>query len=156
MLAFRLLKEKYAHELSGKGASLSNNRWNSKGTEVIYLAQSRALALAEVLVHLPLHGMPDPYCLLEIELPGVINVQRIQPHELHPKWNEYPHHPSTQIIGDRFTESMESLVLGVPSAVVPGDYNFLVNPKHVDFHRVSIKSRHPFPFDRRFFAPEAY
>ena len=42
MKVFRLSKKKYAEELSGKGASKSGNRLNSKGTEIIYTAESRS------------------------------------------------------------------------------------------------------------------
>lgn len=58
MKVYRLARRKYKIELSGKGAAKSGNRWNSKGTEVIYCADSRALAVAEVVVHLSLATLP--------------------------------------------------------------------------------------------------
>lgn len=69
MRVFRLMREKYGIELSGKGAALSGNRWNSKGTELIYCADSRALAMAEVAVHLPLSILPRDYVMFEIDIP---------------------------------------------------------------------------------------
>jgi len=58
MRIFRLSRKKYASELSGIGASKSGNRWNSRGTEIIYCANSRALAMAEVSVHISLTTLP--------------------------------------------------------------------------------------------------
>ena len=72
MRVFRLSKKKYSKELSGKGASKSGNRWNSKGTEIIYSAESRALAMAEVAVHLTLATLPSDYVMIEIDIPETI------------------------------------------------------------------------------------
>jgi RES domain-containing protein len=60
MLVFRLSRKKYAGELTEKGAALSGNRWNSKAVQMICCADSRALAMAEVVVHLPF------FCFLKI------------------------------------------------------------------------------------------
>ena len=72
MRVFRLSKRKYSKELNGKGAAKSGNRWNSKGTEIIYTAESRALAMAEVAVHLTLATLPSDYVMIEIEIPDNI------------------------------------------------------------------------------------
>ena len=71
MEVFRLARKKYPIVLSGKGASISGARWNSKGTEIIYCAQNRALAMAEVLVHLSLATLPNDFVMLTIDIPGV-------------------------------------------------------------------------------------
>ena len=77
MRVFRLSKRKYSKELNGKGAAKSGNRWNSKGTEIIYTAESRALAMAEVAVHLTLATLPSDYVLIEIEIPDNIIIKEI-------------------------------------------------------------------------------
>jgi RES domain-containing protein len=121
MRVFRLLRKKYPIELSGKGAAMSGNRWNSKGTEIVYCAESRALAMAEVAVHLSLTSLPDDFVMVEIDIPSDVSVISFPLDELPENWNSFPHLLHTQKIGDDFASLRESCVLKVPSAVVPGD-----------------------------------
>jgi RES domain-containing protein len=151
MPAFRLVRKKYANPLSGEGAARSGNRWNSKGTALIYCADSRALAMAEVAVHLSLGLLPKDYEMVELEISGDVSLRLLAPANLPVGWNSFPHLLQTQRIGDEFVAATESCVLKVPSAVVPGDFNYLLNPAHPDFDRIQIKSRVDFPFDSRFF-----
>jgi RES domain-containing protein len=39
----------------------------------------------------------------------------------------------------------------VPSAVVQGDFNYLINPFHKDYSRIKIVSTERFSFDNRLF-----
>ncbi len=151
MRVYRLSRKKYAGELSGKGAALSGNRWNSKGVEMIYCADSRSLAMAEVVVHLPFYLLPKDFEMLEINIPDTLRIKTITQKELPEMWNGFPHHPKTQSIGDDFIKANEYAVLKVPSAVVQGDFNFLLNPFHNHFKKIKIKSQQPFIFDSRFF-----
>lgn len=151
MRIFRLIRKKYGIQLSGKGAALSGNRWNSKGTELIYYADSRALAMAEVAVHLSLSILPKDYVMVEIEIPTSVSIVSLTTDELPPSWNSFPHLLDTQKIGDDFVAERKSCVLKLPSAVVPGDFNFLINPHHADFASISIKGQEDFPFDSRLF-----
>lgn len=151
MRVFRLSKRKYANELSGKGAAKFGNRWNSKGVEIIYTSQSRALAMAEVLVHLSLATIPNDFVMLEIDIPGEIKVQEISTTELTINWNDQISINQTQHVGDQFIYDNDCLILKVPSAVVPGDYNILINPHHVDFYKIKIVDTVDFPFDQRMF-----
>jgi len=61
MEVYRLTRERFAKGLSGKGSSMMGARWNSVGVELIYTAPNRALAMAEVAVHLTLATMPSEY-----------------------------------------------------------------------------------------------
>ncbi|MFV0566522.1 MAG: RES family NAD+ phosphorylase [Flavobacteriaceae bacterium] len=151
MEVFRLSKQKYANELSGKGAAKSGNRWNSKGTEIIYTAQSRALAMAEVAVHLTLATLPGDFVMMEINIPDSIKIEALNPKHLPSHWNSHPPSIGTQKLGDGFIDSNTKCVLKVPSAVVQGDFNFLINPHHPDFKKIKIINTIPFPFDERIF-----
>lgn len=151
MRIFRLARKKYPIELSGKGAAMSGNRWNSKGTEIIYCAESRALAMAEVVVHLSLATLPDDFLMLEIDVPDAVSVSDLRKDQLPVGWNSFPHLVDTQKIGDTFVLERESALLKIPSAVVPGDVNYLINPKHADFSRIRIVDQVEFPFDPRMF-----
>jgi RES domain-containing protein len=149
MEVFRLTRAKYAKTLSGKGASLFGNRWNSKGVEMIYTSESRSLAMAEVLVHLTLNQIPKDYKMLCIEIPDTIKYKAITQKDLPKTWSKFPHNKQTQNIGDEFIMSNKFCVLKVPSAIVYGDFNYLINPYHKKFKRITIKSVDDFPIDQR-------
>lgn len=149
MQIYRLSKKKYSSELSGVGAALSNNRWNSKGTEMIYTAQSRALAMAEVLVHLDTYALDISYMMLSITLPDHIAIWTLD--KAKKDWNLFPNLVNTQKIGDHFIHENKYAVARVPSAVVKGDYNYLINPHHSDFKYIILEKVTPFLFDNRLF-----
>jgi RES domain-containing protein len=151
MEVFRLARKKYPIELSGKGASISGARWNSKGTEIIYCAQNRALAMAEVLVHLSLATLPGDFVMLTIEIPVEVSLEVLDPKILNINWNVFPCTFETSLLGDDFIKRSEACVLKVPSAVVKGDFNYLINPYHVDFYKIIITEQNDFPFDKRIF-----
>ena len=152
MRVFRLSKSKYAYDLSGKGAELAGGRWNSKGKAVLYTSQSRALCTAEIAVHTPLGNIPTEYELIEITLPDTIEVQEIEISSLPSDWKSIPHSHATQKLGDIFLAENKFLVLKVPSAVVQGDFNFLINPSHRSFNEVEITLTEAFDFDARLFS----
>jgi len=151
MRSYRLAKQNFALDLSGKGAELSGGRWNSKGVSVLYTSQSRALCLVEIAVHAPVGIVPMNYYLTEIEIPDEIELCLVFEETLPPDWNTFPHSPFTQKIGDDFVAANKYLILKVPSAVVQGDFNYLINPKHPDFGLIKIIQTEPFTFDKRLF-----
>ncbi|MFC6267638.1 RES family NAD+ phosphorylase [Frigoriflavimonas asaccharolytica] len=151
MKVFRLSKKKYAEELSGKGAAKFGNRWNSKGTEMIYTAESRALEMAEVVVHLTIGTLPKDFMMLEIDVPKEVNIDILDEKNLPIDWNNHPPNSSSQKLGDQFIDEMDFCVLKVPSAVVKGDFNYLINPYHKQFKKIKIVEISNFPFDRRMF-----
>lgn len=151
MEVFRLSKRLYANKLSGVGAAMFGNRWNSKGIEMVYTSESRALAMAEVIVHLPLFLLPKDYVLIRIHIPDNLAFKTVLPSDIDDVWNRYPHSVITQQIGDQFIKDKEFAVLKVPSAVVKGDHNYLLNPYHKSFNRIIIKEITDFRFDSRLF-----
>lgn len=151
MIVYRLSREKYKDDLSGYGASLNGQRWNSIGTEVVYTAQTRALANSEVAVHIALGILPKDYHMVSIEIPDSVKVRELQNLELPSGWNALPSGPMSQLIGDQFVKENQYAVLRVPSVVVKGEFNFILNPKHADFEKISIIHTEPFPFDPRYF-----
>ena len=151
MEVFRLSREKFALPLSGKGAAMKGARWNSVGVELIYTAENRSLAMAEVAIHLTLATVPGDYVMQTIYLPDDISIQKLTIGELPTDWNVFPHPNSTQIIGDRFMAGGDYCVLQAPSVVTQGDYNLLINPHHPEFARVKVIGVEKFPFDKRVF-----
>lgn len=151
MEVFRLSRRKYARHLSGEGTSIAGGRWNSIGTELVYTASNRSLAMAEVAVHLALASLPEDFLMLTINIPADVLVQTVLEDDLPFDWHIFPYLPASQRIGDRFIAEGENCVLRVPSAVTKGDTNLLINPHHAEFAKVKIVNIEQFPFDRRIF-----
>lgn len=150
MIVYRLSKGKYRQELSGKGAELYGGRWNSKGVAMLYTSQSRALAFAEIAIHIPVGLIPKDYFLVSLKIPDAASIRKLAASNLPADWRSNPHSHSTQKIGDQFILESKYLMLQVPSAVVPGDFNFLINPNHSQIKKVVIDKIEPFEFDSRF------
>lgn len=150
MIVYRLSKSKYSADLSGKGAEKAGGRWNSKGVAMVYTSASRALCTAEVAVHVPLGIVPADYELVTIDIPDD-SVTEAHIRDLPVDWQSFPHSNSTQKLGDRFVHEGKFLVLKVPSVVVQGEYNFLINPKHEEAAKVRVVNKEPFLFDKRLF-----
>lgn len=148
MILYRIVKCNYGDDLSGTGARLYGGSWNSEGKPVIYLASSRALAILEVLVHLPPLMMPDGYCLVDIEVPDNSVIQ-LQIDDLPPNWKDISAPIALTQIGNEFLKKQEHLLLKVPSSIVPMDYNYLLNPQHHGMKKVKILKKKPFDFDSR-------
>lgn len=151
MLVYRLSREKFALPLSGHGAALRGARWNSMGTELIYTAANRSLAMAEVVVHLSLASLPEDFVMIEINIPDSVGLIEIQKDHLPEDWNTFPHSSYTQKIGDELVFKNQYCLLKVPSAVTQGDFNILINPRHPEFQSIKVTAIAKFPFDRRLF-----
>lgn len=151
MEVFRLQNKKYPIGLSGIGAAMIGARWNFKGTEVIYTAQNRALAMAEVAVHLTLATIPKGFVMITIEIPDDLEVYVLENKDLPKAWNTFPEHFETQKIGDKLIRENKFCIIKVPSAVVKGEFNYLINPYHNHFSKIKITHQEDFPFDKRIF-----
>lgn len=151
MLLFRVAPEKFARDTSGEGAKLFGARWNPKGIPVLYTATTRALAVLESLVHASPNDGPVSRRLVTFELPDSISSTQILPEDLPAGWNGNPAPSALALLGKKWAESNQFLVLRVPSAVLPfGDeMNALVNPRHPEFTHLTIKDVRPYLFDER-------
>ncbi|MGB5654132.1 MAG: RES family NAD+ phosphorylase [Robiginitalea sp.] len=151
MIVFRIAKSKYKTDLSGTGAELYGGRWNNKGTKLIYTASSRALAMLEVAVHVSFNKLLKDYFLISIEVPDS-KMSGITEKDLKGiNWKSKPPSYLTQDMGDIFVKEQKTLILQVPSAVVAGDCNYLINPLHQEISKVKILNVESFDFDDRLF-----
>lgn len=148
MIVYRLSKQIYASDLSGKGAEIVGGRWNSKGNAALYTSQSIALCVTEIAVHIPLGILPKDYCLIHIEIP---DLDFYEPKRLPKNWSSFPHPDSTQKLGDKFLKDHKFLCMKIASAAVQGEFNYIVNPHHEAFSKVKIKKIEKFTFDDRLF-----
>ena len=147
MELYRLTKEKYGGDISGTGAFLAGGRWNSKGVRMLYTAGSRSLALAESLAHLVTVRNLESYVVMVLYVPDDAGLTVLAGSTLPADWRTDLNF--TQRRGNRWAQAGESLLLQVPSAVVPKEYNFLLNPLHPQFSAVKVVDMEPFTFDLR-------
>ena len=137
--AWRLAKYKYRESaLDGVGSALSGGRWNSVGTPVVYCATTLALAVLEVRVHIPLANFQPParYAGLEILIDSAC-IEGVT--ELPSGWRVNPaastENTAARRFGDQWVTEKRSVALRLPSAVIPSEFIYLLNPAHVDFSR---------------------
>jgi len=146
---WRLCAAKYAGTaFSGLGAKLYGGRWSPPGVAVAYCSESRALAALEVLAN-----GDDATRLCHhhwVCVAGKFPAELIEkPVRVPAAWRQYPHTQATQAFGAEWVRSARSAALRLPSALVAGEFNYLLNPAHPDFKRVKIGKPVPFFFDPR-------
>ena len=141
-------KKHVRNAFSGEGAATFGGRWNSPGTPMVYTAESKSLAALEILVHtsgpndlVDLEFVVIPVDLEEFMVMDILKLPR--------NWNTYPAPLSTMKLGDSWIRVKESLVLKVPSVVIPSEWNYLFNPIHPDFSKLRIGKPQLFTFDKR-------
>jgi RES domain-containing protein len=148
--AYRIVKSRWAASaFEGEGARRTGGRWNSVGVPMVYTAESRSLAALEVLVHL--EGPARGFSIVRCEFEDVL-VETVRFEELPLDWRSSPAPAALAAIGDAWRARASSVVLSVPSAVVAGEHNYLLNPRHASFSQVRIGGPEPFPYDDRIVA----
>jgi RES domain-containing protein len=115
---------------------------------MIYTSGSQALALLEMLVHLDSPELLKAYVFFEVSIEES-QVVDLDVTALPKNWRSDPPPRRVQALGDAWVESATSVVLRVPSVIVPGESNFLLNPRHADFSGVQVGKPMPFEFDPR-------
>jgi RES domain-containing protein len=128
--------------LDGAGGLRASGRWHTRGRPIVYCAPNPATALLEVLVHaeIDLDEVPTGFRYLEIEAPDSIPAAKIDIGTLGHVWET--NIEKTRGIGDRWLYSRETVLLQVPSVIVPVTWNVLINPLHADSRRVRIARIH--------------
>lgn len=136
-VCWRIVTARFAASaFSGEGARLYGGRWNPKGVPLVYTAESQALAVLEMLVQdEPLRAS---YVLIPAYLPDDLAIARITGDELPPDWRSLGKREALQRLGADWFQLGSTAVLAVPSAVIPAETNYLLNPTHRDFARVQI------------------
>ena len=146
--AWRIVKQNHvAAAFDGEAARSAGGRWNSPGSAVVYTASSLPLAALEVLVHLPRESTLAKFVSIPVDFDEGL-ITRLEA-GLPRDWRDYPAPVSTMTIGDEWLRSKTSPVLRVPSVIIPDNSNFLLNPAHADFAKLSIGRPEDFWFDPR-------
>jgi RES domain-containing protein len=149
MIVYRISNCTYVSDLSGKGAALYGARWNSKDVYVVYTAQSRALALLEAVVHIG--KMPSQgYCMIAITIPDD-SIEYFPLEKLPVGWAGNPPADYLKAIGDQFIRSNKCLALEIPSVLMMEEHNYLINPAHPDFKKITVTAQRAIKLDERLF-----
>lgn len=133
---------------AGEGSYRRGGRWNPRGIRVVYCAESRSLAAMKVLVSTDEKErlLAIPWVCIPVTVPlDVIEKAMKVPSA----WRQYPHHFTSQSFGAEWIQAQRSVALRVPSVVVSGEFNYLLNPAHPQFPKVKIGKPEPFSFDPR-------
>jgi RES domain-containing protein len=143
MILWRISRHR---DLSGTGGLRASGRWHYAGRPVVYLGESPASALLEVCVHTSANDVPPDFTLLRIEGPGA-KIPAIRIEDLPADWTSRLE--VTRDLGSAWLQKGSTVLLRVPSAIVPGTANYLLNPLHADAAKFRIVDAFSWPFDRR-------
>jgi RES domain-containing protein len=153
MLVWRIVpKRRYSQAFSGEGARLHGGRWNPPGVRVVYTSATLSLAALEFFVHVSKETRPDELVSISLEIPKTVRIERVSESKLPPNWRIYPAMDELKEIGRKWIKNGATAILVVPSAVIPQELNYLINPDHPDFKKMKISKPVPFNLDERMFA----
>jgi RES domain-containing protein len=151
--AWRIVAPRWASAaFDGEGARLTGGRWNSKGIPVVYLASGLALAALELLVHIDYQRALEHHLAIPADFDEQL-LRYLDTADLPANWTSPAAISYTQAIGDAWIRRKASVLLAVPSAVVPQELNYLFNPNHPDAKDVEIGRPEPFEYDPRLLKP---
>jgi len=148
MEVFRIVKESFSKELSASGSA---NRWNKSDQYIIYAGSSRSLSTLELVVHRNNIKAAFNYCVM------IISVADEEPlfttvfqKDLPENWRSVAAYAILQQIGSNWYQSQKSLVLRVPSVIIPQEYNYLINARHTEFEsKVKLVRTESYFWDER-------
>ena len=152
MIVYRFSRERFSNDLSGEGALRFGGRWNNKGLPVIYTSLTISLSLLELLIHSAAYDQIVSNRLTIIEVPDK-SLAEVSAGRLKKNWQSDENY--SRFMGDQFLSTKTTLLLKVPSAIIPAESNILINPKHKDASKVKIHSIQKFSFDNRMFKTQS-
>lgn len=138
----------------GEGARLYGGRWNSRGTRILYTAGSLSLAALEMLVQLNDEEILLSYSFAAIEFDENLVLSIEEFHPLPANWTDSPPLLEIQQMGDQWAKSRASVVLKVPTSILPLEFNYLINIEHPEFSKVKLGEPQTFTFDERLYKKE--
>ncbi|MDJ0555363.1 MAG: RES family NAD+ phosphorylase [Microcoleaceae cyanobacterium MO_207.B10] len=132
----------------GEGTGLGRGRWNSPGTALIYTSATLSLAALETLVTMEIENFGNIFVSIGVKIPDNFLIKQLDESVLPAHWRDTPPPKVLASIGDRWLASKSTAVLRVPSAIIPHEYNYLINPLHPDFEKIAIYPPQTFILDR--------
>lgn len=148
MLVWRIASAAYS-AVDGEGARRYGSRWTRKGLPVVFASATLSLAALERFVHTDPDLEPGDLVAISMEIGANIAIEAVDASDLPHDWRAYPAPPALVLVGERWLQAARTAVLSIPSAVIPHERNFVINPAHADFARLKTHPAEPFSFDPR-------
>lgn len=146
---FRIVQERWAATaMSGEGARRFGGRWNPPGLPAVYLAESRALAALEILVHAPREALRLAWRVIEVEVPDAW-IEETASRSLPKTWRDQPSSIDAQHFGGQWLRTAKQAALRLPSVIIPQERTLLVNPLHPQAAKLKCSAPQQFAFDPR-------
>ena len=127
----------------------ASGRWTQRGQPVVYTSASISLAVLEYTVNYRRRGWVPATVLGRVSIPPAVQIETVLPADLPPRWFAADPPQQLQNVGDKWLRRGKTAVLQVPSAIVTEEWNYLLNPLHVDFRKLKLSMAERFNFDRR-------
>ncbi len=148
MIVYRVGKTKFSKDLTGEGARLHGGRWNHVLCPCIYTSESRSLAVLEYTVNVHIDDIPRSLSITTFHIPDT-GIKELSIKDLPGNWTEYPAPASTKDLGTKLLHLASSPILRIPSTVISQEFNFILNPRHVDAKDFKILHVEDFVYDVR-------
>lgn len=151
MTIYRLTKARHQETaFTGYGALQSDGRWHQAGVPVVYASDTPAGALLEIIAHTEASSLlRHAYVLFTIRFQPDRHLLVLEPEAWPADWRAFPWRSASQHVGTRWMQDQDSVVLQVPSAIVPQQHNYLINPQHPRFEELQVEGPTPFEIDTR-------
>lgn len=150
MRLFRLCRRPFSRTpLDGRGGLFASGRWHTPRRLVCYASESLALASLEILAHADADLVPRELVAIELHVPKSVLVEEVAARALPRSWRRYPAPVALQRLGNAWLDECAACLLRVPSALVPSESNFLVNPAHPDARKLRVRRKAPFRLEPR-------
>ena len=147
---YRIVQAEWARNaMTGEGAWLHGGRWNPPGLHAVYLAESRALAALEIIVHAPREVMSLDWRIIEVEVPDEL-IQSASIADLPAGWQNLPSSLTAQNFGAAWLRARKALALKLPSVIIPKEHTLMLNPRHADVVKLRLSKPKEFRLDPRF------
>jgi RES domain-containing protein len=144
MRVWRICKRQHV-AFNGEGAWLAGGHWNNPAVPVIYTSASLSLAALELLLHLGQWDIPGDMVAVAADIPDSVAMMKFVNENVPERhWRRYP---PLESLGDpvrRWVEKQDTAVLHVPSAIIPTERNYLLNPAHPEFRKIQVGAPQPF------------
>lgn len=148
MILYRMSKVRHSDDLTGRGSEIAGGRWNDPGIPAVYLAENISLSILETIVHCQKISDLHNRVILSIYVPEH-TVDELELNILPSDWNKSPWHNFTIEYGSNWLSSRKNYILKIPSAVVPNEYIYLINPTHVYHSEIKVERKDTFLPDNR-------
>jgi RES domain-containing protein len=133
----------------GDGARRYGSRWTPRGLPAVFTSATLSLAALERFVHADPDLEPIDLVAIAVDIGADVAIESTDSDDLSRDWRTYPAPPTLALIGGRWLRESRTAVLSVPSVVIPHERNFVFNPVHAEFARLTTRGPEPFSFDPR-------